>query len=107
MKGQVLASIKALEAAIQTGMLPVNIKFLIEGEEEIGSPNLEKFISDHKDLLACDFALNPDTGMLAPDLPTITYALRGLAYFELRVYVRTKSPFWVRRCGCNPQLYAL
>ena len=86
MKGQVLASIKALEAVIQTGTLPVNVKFLIEGEEEIGSPNLEKFIIDHKDLLTCDFALNPDTGMLAPGLPTITYALRGLAYFELRVY---------------------
>jgi acetylornithine deacetylase/succinyl-diaminopimelate desuccinylase-like protein len=86
MKGQVLASIKALEAINQTGTLPVNVKFLIEGEEEIGSPNLEEFIIDHKDLLGCDFALNPDTGMLAPDLPTITYALRGLAYFELRVY---------------------
>ena len=85
MKGQVLASIKALEAVIQTGNLPINIKFLIEGEEEIGSPNLSTFIIDHKDLLACDVALNPDTGMLAPDLPTITYALRGLAYFELRV----------------------
>jgi len=85
MKGQVLASIKALEAIIQTGGLPINIKFLIEGEEEIGSPGLEKFIIDHKELLACDFALNPDTGMLGPDLPTITYALRGLAYFELRV----------------------
>jgi acetylornithine deacetylase/succinyl-diaminopimelate desuccinylase-like protein len=59
---------------------------LIEGEEEIGSPNLGKFISDHKDLLACDLALNPDTGMIAPDLPTITYALRGLAYFEIRIY---------------------
>jgi acetylornithine deacetylase/succinyl-diaminopimelate desuccinylase-like protein len=86
MKGQVLASIKALEAVIKTGGLPINVKFLIEGEEEIGSPNLEKFIIDNKDLLACDFALNPDTGMLGPDLPTITYALRGLAYFELRVF---------------------
>lgn len=86
MKGQVLASLNALEAVIRTGKLPVNLKFLIEGEEEIGSPNLEKFIIEHQDLLACDFALNPDTGMLAPDLPTITYALRGLAYFEVRVY---------------------
>jgi acetylornithine deacetylase/succinyl-diaminopimelate desuccinylase-like protein len=86
MKGQVLASIKALEAVINTGELPMNVKFVIEGEEEIGSPNLEQFIIDNKDLLACDFALNPDTGMLGPDLPTITYALRGLAYFELRVF---------------------
>lgn len=86
MKGQVTASINAVEAIVRTSSLPVNVKFIIEGEEEIGSPNLGKFITDHKDLLACDFALNPDTGMVAPDLPTITYALRGLAYFEIRVY---------------------
>jgi acetylornithine deacetylase/succinyl-diaminopimelate desuccinylase-like protein len=85
MKGQVLASLKALESIIRTGALPVNVKFLIEGEEEIGSPNLGTFIIEHKELLACNVALNPDTGMLAPDLPTITYALRGLAYFELRI----------------------
>ncbi|MFC1921940.1 dipeptidase [Chloroflexota bacterium] len=85
MKGQVMAAIKALEAIIRTGSLPINIKFLIEGEEEIGSPNLGEFISNHQELLSSDFALNPDTGMIAPDLPTITYALRGLAYFEVRV----------------------
>ena len=86
MKGQVMASISAIEAIINTGELPVNIKFLIEGEEEIGSPNLAQFIADNKDLLNCDFALNPDTGLLSADLPTITYALRGLAYFEILVY---------------------
>lgn len=85
MKGQVMATIKGLESILQTGKLPINIKFLIEGEEEIGSPNLGRFISNHLDLLQCDFALNPDTGMIAPDLPTITYALRGLAYFEVRI----------------------
>lgn len=85
MKGQVMASLKAAEAALHAG-LPVNLKFLIEGEEEVGSPNLAPFIATHRDLLACDFCLNPDAGMIAPDLPTITYALRGLAYFELRVY---------------------
>ena len=85
MKGQVIATIKALEAVIRTGDLPVNVKFLIEGEEEIGSPNLGDFISKHKELFKCDFALNPDTGMLGPDFPTITYALRGLAYFEVRL----------------------
>ena len=85
MKGQVMASLKAAEAAVRAG-LPVNLKFMIEGEEEVGSPNLAPFIAEHKDLLACDFCLNPDAGMIAPDLPTITYALRGLAYFELRVY---------------------
>ena len=85
MKGQVLASIKALESVLHAGEIPINIKFLIEGEEEIGSPNLGRFINDNLDLLSCDFALNPDTGMIAPDLPTITYALRGLAYFEIRI----------------------
>ncbi|HSF83217.1 MAG TPA: dipeptidase [Anaerolineales bacterium] len=86
MKGQIMAVLKALEAIQSSGSLPVNVKFLIEGEEEIGSPNLGQFIQKHKDLLACDFALNPDGGILRPDLPTITYALRGLAYFEVRLY---------------------
>jgi acetylornithine deacetylase/succinyl-diaminopimelate desuccinylase-like protein len=86
MKGQVEAVLNAVEAVQSTGALPVNIKFLIEGEEEIGSPSLKEFITDHREMLACDFALNPDTGMLTIDVPTITYALRGMAYFELRVY---------------------
>jgi len=85
MKGQVLVALKAIEAILHAGPLPVNLKFMIEGEEEIGSPSLEAFMHSHKALLACDFALNPDTGMLDPDVPTITYALRGLAYFELRI----------------------
>lgn len=86
MKGQVTATLNAVEAILRTDALPINVKFIIEGEEEIGSPNLPKFIAENKALLACDFALNPDTGMVAPDLPTITYALRGLAYFELRLW---------------------
>jgi acetylornithine deacetylase/succinyl-diaminopimelate desuccinylase-like protein len=86
MKGQVMASLNALEAIIRTGALPLNVKFIIEGEEEIGSPSLDTFIREHMELLACDFALNPDSGMIGPEYPTITYALRGLAYFELRVH---------------------
>lgn len=86
MKGQVMASIKAVEAVKNTGALPVNIKFLIEGEEEIGSPHLADFMDKHKDLLSSDLSLNPDTGMVGMGKPTITYALRGLTYFELRVY---------------------
>ena len=86
MKGQVMATINAIESILHAGPLPVNIKFLIEGEEEIGSPSLTAFMKEHAELLKCDMALNPDTGMLAPDLPTITYALRGLAYFEIRVH---------------------
>ena len=85
MKGQVMVALKAVESLLQTGNLPINLKWLIEGEEEIGSPNLGMFIQENKELLACDFAINPDTGMIAPGVPTITYGLRGLAYFELRV----------------------
>ncbi len=85
MKGQVMASLKAIEAAVHGG-LPVNVKCLIEGEEEIGSPDLADFITEHREMLAADVCLNPDAGMLGPEWPTITYALRGLAYFELRVY---------------------
>lgn len=85
MKGQVMATLKSIEAILATGELPVNVKFMIEGEEEIGSPNLAEFIKENKQMLSCDVALNPDTGMLAPDIPTITYALRGLAYYEIRL----------------------
>ncbi len=86
MKGQVMASIHAVEAWMKQGGMPINIKWLIEGEEEIGSPSLGKFIEDNKVLLACDFALNPDGGILGEDLPTIPYALRGLAYLELTLF---------------------
>jgi acetylornithine deacetylase/succinyl-diaminopimelate desuccinylase-like protein len=86
MKGQIMAALNTLEAMGAGGDLPVQFKFLFEGEEEVGSPNLYRFIKNHRDILACDLCLNPDTGMLGPELPTITYALRGLAYFELRVY---------------------
>jgi len=91
MKGQVVASLKAVEAIVRTTGLPVNIKWLVEGEEEIGSLNLGEFIKDHKELLACDFCLNPDAGMMGADKPTITTGLRGLAYFELKVYGPNKD----------------
>ncbi|MFZ5879460.1 MAG: dipeptidase [Chloroflexota bacterium] len=86
MKGQVVASLKAVESIVRTGKLPVNLKWLIEGEEEIGSEHLDAFIAAHKELLACDFCINPDAGMIAVDKPTITYGLRGLMYAEVRVY---------------------
>jgi acetylornithine deacetylase/succinyl-diaminopimelate desuccinylase-like protein len=86
MKGQVMASLKAVEAIVRTTGLPVNIKWLVEGEEEIGSEHLGEFIKKNKKLLACDFCLNPDAGMMGADKPTITTGLRGLAYFELKVY---------------------
>jgi len=86
MKGQVMASLNAVEAILSAGELPVNIKYMIEGEEEIGSPNLAPFLKKNAELLAADIVLNPDSGILGEDFPTLTYALRGLAYFELRVY---------------------
>jgi acetylornithine deacetylase/succinyl-diaminopimelate desuccinylase-like protein len=85
MKGQIVVALKAVEALTNAGDLGLNIKFIIEGEEEIGSPNLEQFIESHTDLLASDFAINMDGGIIGPEIPTITYGLRGLAYFELRV----------------------
>ena len=86
MKGQVVVMLKAVESLVKTGGMPVNLKWLFEGEEEIGSPNLATFIAEHKDLLSSDFAVNPDAGMIGKEYPTITYALRGLAYFELRIF---------------------
>jgi len=86
MKGQAVITLKAVESLIRTSGLPINVKWLFEGEEEIGSPHLATFIADHKELLASDFAVNPDSGLIGAEYPTITYALRGLAYFELRVY---------------------
>ncbi|NMC53269.1 MAG: dipeptidase [Chloroflexi bacterium] len=85
MKGQILACFAAVDATLKTGGLKVNIKFILEGEEEIGSPNLAAAIRAHKDLLACDFVLNPDTGMVGENIPAITYGLRGLSYFEIKV----------------------
>jgi len=85
MKGQTLAGIFAVESILRQGSLPVNIKFMIEGEEEIGSPSLDAFIKENTELLSCDLALNPDGGILGADEPSIPYALRGLAYFEIRV----------------------
>jgi len=83
MKGQIIASISAVESILKTGELPVNIKFIIEGEEEIGSPNLPNALKKYAELLTCDVILNPDAGMISPTAPTIVYGLRGLAYFEI------------------------
>jgi acetylornithine deacetylase/succinyl-diaminopimelate desuccinylase-like protein len=86
MKGQVVATLAAVEAVMQTSGLPVNVKWLFEGEEEMGSPSMETFLPQHKELFAADFCLNPDAGMISSDKPTITYGLRGLAYFEVHVW---------------------
>lgn len=85
-KGQAYTHVKAIESYMKTGTeLPVNVKFILEGEEEIGSPNLVPFIKKHKDLLACDMVLISDTAMYGEDQPSITYGLRGLAYMEIHV----------------------
>jgi acetylornithine deacetylase/succinyl-diaminopimelate desuccinylase-like protein len=91
-KGQNFVHIKSVEAYFKTkGKLPVNVKFLIEGEEEIGSSNLESFIKENKELLKCDAVLISDTDMYAPGIPAITYALRGLVYMEMEVTGPTKD----------------
>ncbi len=85
-KGQMFMHIKSVEAYFKVyGSLPVNMKFLIEGEEEIGSPHLEPFIREYKDMLKCDTVLVSDTSLYAAGLPTITYGLRGLCYMEVEV----------------------
>jgi acetylornithine deacetylase/succinyl-diaminopimelate desuccinylase-like protein len=85
-KGQVYLHLKAVEAHLaENGSLPVNVVFLIEGEEEVGSPNLGKFLQEHVERLRCDAVMISDTTMFAPGLPSITVGLRGLAYMEVRV----------------------
>lgn len=86
MKGQVHGFLKALEALTLNGGLPLNVKVMVEGEEELGSPSLGAFIAQHKDKLKCDIVLNADSGILKPDLPALVYGLRGLVYFEVWVY---------------------
>lgn len=84
-KGQGFMHVKAFEALVKTDSLPVNVKFMIEGEEEIGSVSLEAFCEAHKDMLKADIILVSDTGMIASDIPSITVGLRGLAYWQVAV----------------------
>jgi acetylornithine deacetylase/succinyl-diaminopimelate desuccinylase-like protein len=85
-KGQVFVHLKSVEAFFKTqGSLPLNIKFIIEGEEEIASESLVIFLKNNTDLLRCDAVLISDTSLYSAGVPTITYALRGLAYFEIEV----------------------
>ena len=85
-KGQIFAHLMAIEAWQRAGGgLPVNVKILIEGEEETGSPNMEEFLSSYADELSADVVVISDSAFFSPGLPSITYALRGLVYFELTV----------------------
>ena len=84
-KGQAFMHAKAFELMVNTNTLPCNVKFMVEGEEEVGSPSLRKFCEQHKELLKADIILVSDTGMIAPNIPSITTGLRGLAYMEVEV----------------------
>ncbi|MBC5994694.1 dipeptidase [Pontibacter cellulosilyticus] len=84
-KGQMYMHVKAFETMMQTGTLTCNVKFMIEGEEEVGSVNLATFVKENKDRLTGDVILISDTGMLGNDTPSITAGLRGLSYVEVEV----------------------
>jgi acetylornithine deacetylase/succinyl-diaminopimelate desuccinylase-like protein len=91
-KGQAFMHVKAAEAYLQAeGALPVNLKMMIEGEEESGSVHLTPFIEKHRDLLAADVVLVSDTSLFAPGVPSIAYGLRGLAYVEVELTGPTRD----------------
>ncbi|MEX0771795.1 MAG: dipeptidase [Balneolales bacterium] len=85
-KGQVFTHLKSIESYLKSGTeVPINVKLILEGEEENGSPNLVPFIIEHKEMLTCDMVLISDTAMFDEDVPSITYGLRGLTYMEVQV----------------------
>ena len=84
-KGQMYMHVKAFEYMITSGNLPCNVKFMIEGEEEVGSVNLSTFVSENQEKLKNDVIIISDTGMIANDIPSITTGLRGLSYVEVEV----------------------
>ncbi|PKQ44403.1 dipeptidase [Confluentibacter flavum] len=84
-KGQMYMHVKALEFMVQTNQLPCNVKFMIEGEEEVGSRNLTVFVKKNQEKLKNDVILISDTGMIANDIPSITTGLRGISYVEVEV----------------------
>ncbi|MFI4876841.1 MAG: dipeptidase [Blastopirellula sp. JB062] len=85
-KGQMLTHVKSVEAWIRSvGKLPIQVKFLIEGEEEIGSEHLSPFLQEHAEMLKCDVVVISDTSQFGPGQPAITYGLKGIAYYELKL----------------------
>ena len=106
-KGQVFMHIKALEVMLSEGELGCNIKFMIEGEEEVGSDNLEEFVKNNKEKLNCDIILISDTGMISKTQPSISTGLRGIELYGSNDYW-TQSRFTLRivwRIGCQPDQY--
>lgn len=89
-KGQMFMHVKAFEAMIKNNALPCNVKFMIEGEEEIGSTNLGIFCKEYKDMLSCDVVLISDTSVIANDIPSITVGLEVLAMWKWRSRAQTK-----------------
>jgi acetylornithine deacetylase/succinyl-diaminopimelate desuccinylase-like protein len=85
-KGQLLIHVKAIESYLKTeGKVPINFKLVFEGEEEVQSVNLDKFLEDNREMLKCDLAIISDTAMFGRDLPALTYSLRGIAIAEIKV----------------------
>lgn len=84
-KGQGMIQVKGFETALRCGLLDCNVKFIFEGEEEIGSPSLDGFCRQHRDLLKADVILVSDTSMVSAEVPSLTTGLRGLAYWEVEV----------------------
>ena len=84
-KGQMFMHIKALEFMVSKGLLPCNVKFMIEGEEEVGSVSLSDFVRENREKLTNDIILISDTGLIANDVPSVTTGLRGLSYVEVTV----------------------
>src|SRR6476620_8512656 len=84
-KGQFYMHVKAFETMMQTSTMETNIKFIIEGEEEVGSPNLGKFVANNKELLKADVVLVSDTAMISLEHPSIDIGVRGLSYIEVEV----------------------
>ena len=84
-KGQSMTQIKGFETAKALGLLRCNVKFVLEGEEEIGSTHLEGFLTQYKDMLSADVILVSDTSMVSSEVPSLTSGLRGLAYWEIEV----------------------
>lgn len=84
-KGQSMMQVKGFEIALKEGLLACNVKFIFEGEEEIGSPSIEHFCKKHKELLKSDIILVSDTSMIGADTPSLTTGLRGLAYWDVEV----------------------
>ncbi len=84
-KGQAMIQVKAFEYLVKTNQMPCHVKFIFEGEEEIGSPSLDDFCREHKELLKSDIILVSDTSMIGKETPSITTGLRGLAYWQVEV----------------------